>query len=382
MKKIIFLIFIVTISLNSKIYVDDDITLELHKNLKKIDYVNSESSLIQYLIYEFSEKYFKEKYRVDTLDNNKNAKALSRILKKSKYFKSRNKKGNEKFALSYMVFRAEYELLKKLKRDFNYSEYKNSKEILDIKKELKNSFSSRKIDGVLTQITKLNFSPLHFYYRPNSIVEQIKSDITKVEDIDMKPILAFSKKYIKTLKYAEKKYGVNWEIIVGILKKETNLGSYKLKNNPFEVIIPQLFYSINNPFESRKNREKQSKRILRLKNSAKKSLLNLIKYCLKNDLDPNDIKSNLVGAIGIPQFMPFNLHLVEDGNGDKKGSLDNIEDSIVSVGNFLKDSGWKKVYNLKKDRKTVIKRIQSYNLSSSYANGVYDIARKIEESKL
>jgi len=77
--------------------------------------------------------------------------------------------------------------------------------------------------------------------------------------------------------------------------------------------------------------------------------------------------------------MPFNLHLAKDGNGDGKADLTDIDDSIMSIGNFLQVNGWNKFYALKKaNKQKIVKLILNYNTNESYADAVYQIASELK----
>ncbi|MBN1968130.1 MAG: lytic murein transglycosylase [Candidatus Delongbacteria bacterium] len=379
MKMLLIFIILIFLSKSLAIGTSDRKTNTLHKNLKKIEFDAENEILIISLAVENFKEYLIEKYNVDLIDTEQLFKQTVSSLKENDYYEMRRSDSTD-FSMKYISFRIEYEFIKSISEKFDFNKFSNDKSIKKLISDLeKEGISKDYAIKLLSEVDELDFSPLHFYYRPNSIVEQIKSDITKVEEIDFKPIFEFSEKYRETLDKAEKEFHVNKEIIVGILKKETNLGRYKLKNEPFKVLLSQLLFSINNPYEYESSRIDQQNRINRLSNSAYNSLKNLIIYCFENDFHPSEIKSNRVGAIGHVQFMPFNLHLAKDGDSDGKADLNNMHDCIYSIANFLNHNGWKKIYDYKKDDEAIKRLIKRYNLSRSYVDGVYDIAKTIDE---
>ncbi len=289
-----------------------------------------------------------------------------------------------------MTFRAEWNLIKIYFKDFIFEEFKKNeryritynKIISSLFEKDSEKYTIDKIDNILETVLKYDYSPLHFYYKPNSVKEQFKADKLDINSVYFKPIIRYYFEFQETLMEAEKKYKVNKEIIIGILEKETKLGQVKLKYNLLEVLLAQATQYINNPVQSYDDYLKQSKRIKRLRGSAVRSIVHTIKFCIDNDIkDPSFIKSNFVGAIGYPQFMPFNLYLARDGDGDKIADLNNSRDAIMSIANFLNSNGWSKKYDLqnKEHQKIIEKKLMAYNSSPTYTNAVFLIAQKLQE---
>ena len=219
------------------------------------------------------------------------------------------------------------------------------------------------------------------------------------------------KKYKKVYDKAEKKYGVNREIISAILLKETKLGKLKPTHDAFIV-----FNTIVTRVDVKTPRDKW------LLNMGKTNMASIIEYCYKKKLSPYMCKlpSSYAGAVGIPQFMP-NSFVFAEGYKKPLADLSKMEDAIISVAkflhkkaNFTKPIDWKKmpdipkieqewydfaykyknaslVYESKgrkcftKERDELkyfakyIKKILRYNNSSNYAIGVlrlaYDVHR-------
>jgi membrane-bound lytic murein transglycosylase B len=301
----------------------------------------------------------------------------------SDYFNNRLPKWKDNEVIEYITFRIEYNFIRRYfsafeLRDFRFTDvYKNMK-----KRVMKDSLSIDDYDNVLEKIQKIGFDPIHFYYKPNSIQEQQTADKFDLAKFNFKEMRDFITKYQSVLDSAERKYSVNKEIIVAILRKETNLGKVPLKYNPIEVLLGQALHSVENPASDVSKRINNLKRIARLQASAANSLYHIIRYCLENSLDPEKLQSNLVGALGFPQFMPFNLYLAVDGNGDGSADLSVMEDAIMSIGNFLNHNGWKKFISIeKKNKNQILKNILKYNTSDAYADAVYQIANKLKNTK-
>lgn len=218
------------------------------------------------------------------------------------------------------------------------------------------------------------------------------------------------KEYKKVYDYAEKKYGVNREIIAAILLKETKLGKIKPTHDAFVVFNTMVIRSKPNS-----SREKW------LIKMGKTNMASIIKHCYKKGVTPEqcNLPASYAGAVGIPQFMPNSFGHAKSYKG-KVADLTNMEDAIVSAAYFLNqrakfntliewdkmpdvpkiEAQWYeyeflnedasfvyesgkngKVYNCftkgKDDLKTMkdyTKKIMRYNNSSNYAVGVLRLA--------
>jgi membrane-bound lytic murein transglycosylase B len=130
--------------------------------------------------------------------------------------------------------------------------------------------------------------------------------------------------HAKTLALAQKRYGVPANMIVAIIGIETfyggNTGSYRvidtLSTLSFEYPSRQKFFQYQ-----------------------------LAEYLLLTrdlGLDPLQLRGSYAGAMGLPQFMPsnFRLYAVSLRNDWRIDLLDNPDNAILSVANFLKHYGW------------------------------------------
>ena len=332
-------------------------------------------------IYISSAKYLNFKYTVTDIDTLTFVESVLENLSNSNYFKRREKSWDDSSLIKYLTFKIELHFLEDYLKNFSLNKFKDNDIYYDIiSKAKKDSLSVDKVDSLLSQIKTLRFDPLHFYYKPNSIKEQQRIDKFNINKFNFDRLEQFYNNHSDVLERTEDEYKVNKEIIIAILRKETNLGEYKLKINPFQVLLGQAQFGILNPLLNDTDKEKQRKRINRLRRSAQRSLYHIIKYCIDNDFKVDDIKSNFVGAIGYTQFMPFNLYLAKDGDYDGKADLSNMDDAIISIGNFLNHNGWKKYIPLnKRNKKKIIKQILKYNSSDSYADAIFQIALKLSK---
>ncbi len=81
-------------------------------------------------------------------------------------------------------------------------------------------------------------------------------------------------------------------------------------------------------------------------------------------------RTSYAGATGPMQFMPstFN-HYALDGNGDGAKDIHNLDDAMLSAGNYLRAGG--------ADKGRYSTALYNYNHSTSYVNTVTNIARRL-----
>jgi len=172
------------------------------------------------------------------------------------------------------------------------------------------------------------------------------------------------KKYKKVYDKAEKKHGVNREIIAAILLKETKLGKIKPTHDAFIVFNTLLVRTKPN-----------SKREKWLINMSKTNMISIIKHCYKKGVTPEqcNLPSSYAGAVGIPQFMP-NSFIYADSYKGKVPDLTKMEDAIMSAAKFLnKKAKFNKLINW--DKMPDIVQIESdwydYAFNNDNASLVY-----------
>ena len=167
--------------------------------------------------------------------------------------------------------------------------------------------------------------------------------------------LAFMRRNEKILERIEKEYGVGKEIIVAILKVESQLGQRTGGYQAFGILNSIILYSEMN--------SKRSK-------WAKKQMIAFLILCRKLRKNPFEMKSSWAGAIGIPQSISTSyLNFGVDGNKDGEINLFETEDASCSIANYLIKNGWKK---------NKLKAIYSYNHSQNYVMGIKAYAEKLK----
>jgi membrane-bound lytic murein transglycosylase B len=169
----------------------------------------------------------------------------------------------------------------------------------------------------------------------------------------------FLQQHYQSLYSTEKKYGVNKEIIVAIIRIESVFGKYC-----GEYYVFSVFNSIIcSPDASD-----------RFKNWAKKELVDFLIICRENNLNLTEIKGSYAGAIGFPQFLPSSYRkFAIDADNDSLVNLFDWDDTFASIANYLKLAGWRRNTSLETKKNA----IYAYNHNNYYVLAVIKYARKI-----
>ncbi len=164
-------------------------------------------------------------------------------------------------------------------------------------------------------------------------------------------------RYSTSFSNAEEVYGVQKEIIVAILRIETNFGSatgtYPILNSLATMAI----------IENRRTEW------------ARKEVAELLKMCKAQRRDPFTIRGSWAGAFGISQFIPSSyVNYAVDGNGDGTVDLLTMADALASVANYLRSHGW-----AKDDPEGKWRAVYAYNHCDNYVRAVFAYARALEK---
>ncbi|MDP1827281.1 MAG: lytic murein transglycosylase [Archangium sp.] len=213
----------------------------------------------------------------------------------------------------------------------------------------------------------------------------------------------FMKEKQAALDATEKRTGVDREVIIGILMWESKLGTITGNYVAFNALASQAFFideanavalaredekallsggavkgSKKKPTAeelakiaaAKAEAEKtQARRVETIRSRARKNLLALVRQCKTRGIDPLSVKGSWAGAIGFPQFMPASLRWAEDGNGDGKIDLFEMDDAIASVGRYLSSAGFKK---------SARDAVYDYNHEAAYVDGVLAFAAALK----
>lgn len=253
-----------------------------------------------------------------------------------------------------------------LSAKYTNCEFQN-KDYIDIcKKVVKNGVSYNYANRFLLSYFKTQkFDEVSWkYLQPRHIKTHKKSE-KKANNVLVKQVpkmIANLKKYKKVYDKAEKKYGVNREIIAAILLKETKLGKIEPKHDAFIV-----FNTMVTRTDPKTAREKW---IMKM---GKTNMAAIIAHCYEKKVEPEqcNLASSYAGAVGIPQFMPNSFKYVESY---KEGSADltKMEDAIMSAAKFLHKKAnfdtlidWEKMPDIPKIE------TQWYNYEHKYDNASF-----------
>lgn len=142
--------------------------------------------------------------------------------------------------------------------------------------------------------------------------------------------IRFYNTHISALNAAAREYGVPPAIIVAIIGLETSYGQNTGSFHVFDVLSTLAF-----DYPAAPNQE--ARRIL-----FRKNLEDYLIWTRANNIDPRVIQGSYTGAIGLPQFMPSSIlkYAVSTELNRSVDLINNINDAIFSVANFLKQHGW------------------------------------------
>ena len=133
----------------------------------------------------------------------------------------------------------------------------------------------------------------------------------------------FINKYRTTFTKVEQEYGVPAEYIAAIIGIESVYGKNVGKFPVFDTLSTLAF---------EKNRRNKF---------FKKQLEEFILLSFRYKINPKNVKGSYAGAIGLGQFIPSSYrHFGVDFNKDGKVSLQQPQDAIASIANYLKKHNW------------------------------------------
>jgi len=175
----------------------------------------------------------------------------------------------------------------------------------------------------------------------------------------------FLKKNHQKLSEAEKLFRVPKEIVVSILRMESNFGDFL---GSFPII--NCFYSLL----------VLERTPISLKTFAHNELINLFLMTRQTKQDIFSISGSYMGAFGLCQFLPSSyLNYARDGNADGVIDLFSVADAIFSTANYLKNVGFSRsVYQN-------LHALYRYNHDGDYAKAIliyaYSIASLADKKK-
>jgi len=191
------------------------------------------------------------------------------------------------------------------------------------------NYSSEEIQLILND-SRLKFHSEFFKAKNNKqqlqkLKKQFEKDFFSKNSIENGK--QFINRYLDILTLVEDKYGIPKEIIVAILRIESNFGQFEGK-----------YYVIN----ALATRAYQQSLTGQGRIDWKKELNIFLTICKENKIGIFDYKGSRAGCFGLAQFLPSNYKTFGlDGNSDGIIDLFNIQDAIFSISNYLYKMGWR-----------------------------------------
>ncbi len=159
------------------------------------------------------------------------------------------------------------------------------------------------------------------------------------------------------LEEVERSFGVEKEVVVAILRIETDFGRSTGRYPVFNSLLTMALV------ENRRSAW------------AEKELIEFLRICREQNKDPFSVKGSWAGAFGICQFIPSSyVRFAVDGNGDGVVDLFDFRDAVASIANYLKVHGWES------GRIEAMRQaIYAYNHCDSYVEAVLAYAKATKE---
>ncbi len=136
--------------------------------------------------------------------------------------------------------------------------------------------------------------------------------------------VAYWQEHAETLEKVRKQYGVSPAVIVAIIGIESKYGQQPSKFPELRTLATLSFH--------------YPKRAAFFQNELENYLLLSREY----HLNPTQLNGSYAGALGIPQFMPSNYrqYAISYDGKPSVNLLEDHEDAIASIANYLQKSGW------------------------------------------
>ncbi|MCF7820992.1 MAG: lytic murein transglycosylase B [Mariprofundaceae bacterium] len=136
--------------------------------------------------------------------------------------------------------------------------------------------------------------------------------------------LAYLKEHQQIFERAEKRYGVQPEIIAAILGMETRYGHYKGKDRVLDAL-----YTLSTGYPRRAA-------------FFRNELGEFLQLCQEEKLSPTSIRGSYAGAFGTTQFIPssYRGYAVDADSDGRRDVWESPDDIINSVANYFRKHGW------------------------------------------
>lgn len=204
-------------------------------------------------------------------------------------------------------------------------------------------------------------------------------------------VLRFMKKQDSNLRAAEKRYGVDRNVIASLLWIESRLGK-----NAGNFHVPSVYLHLiqaprvsvqkflmkraikYRPEISAEDHREIVARTHRKADWAIGELRALERVHRWNWKVDRTFRGSFSGAFGWPQFLPSSyVKWARAKHQKRQPDLTKPQDSIFSVAYYLKDHGWKNV-----DREKQLQALYKYNNSWDYAKAILELGERVSEQRI
>ena len=195
----------------------------------------------------------------------------------------------------------------------------------------------------------------------------------------------FQRRHWRQLQAVEQRYGIEREYLVAILLVETQFGRAKLPYRVLEVFTTlaveghpdavERYYErikANNP---EVEKDWLASRLVNKAQFAFQELVAALSMFRDNLQHLYEVRGSYAGAIGMPQFLPSSyLRWAVDGDADGKVDLNNLDDVLPSIANYLYAHGW----SADADFQHRWRAVWEYNHSTNYTRTIFEIAFRLQ----
>jgi membrane-bound lytic murein transglycosylase B len=223
-----------------------------------------------------------------------------------------------------------------------------------------------------------------FYSSPKGSAD--KPSVMKIDPKMIEEGRAFMKEHAELMAAVEKRFGTSPQIITAILIVESRLGKVTMTYGAVTayaslafLLDPDYLKEIQTLHADQFPQLRDDAVIARAKrraNWALDELYHLVLLARDLGVDPFSMKGSFSGALGPAQFIPSTFQTYGiDGDEDGKCDPFNMKDAKLSMGNYLKKSGWSEDASVEQKRTA----IWQYNHSTVYVNTImmlYDELRR------
>jgi peptidoglycan lytic transglycosylase B len=194
----------------------------------------------------------------------------------------------------------------------------------------------------------------------------------------------FQRRHWEQLEAVEREYGVPKQTLVAILLVETQFGRAKLRYRVLEVLTTlavegrpaavERYYDRIKARNPDVQKEWLSSRLMEKAQFAFEELVAALSMFRNNLAHLYEVRGSYAGAIGMPQFLPSSyLRYAVDGNGDGRVDLNDLDDALPSIANYLYAHGWSQDADFQQRWRAV----WEYNHSEHYVRTIFEIAFRL-----